>query len=86
MGPDIINISWNGEEYLKYGVREILLVAKPVMKKIPVAVVSANVSTSKCSVTVNIKPSTAYRVFIKEISKSNMTREVHYVATTEGGE
>ena len=86
VGPDIINVSWNGKEYWKHGVHEVSLVAKSQFESTPIAVATVNTSISKLSITDNIKPSTAYRIYIKEISRSKLKREVHYIATADGGE
>ena len=85
VGPDNINISWNIEEYSKYGVRQIRVVAKSLLNEAFVAVATIPVPIGNCSIIENIKPSTINRLYIREISMSNIMREVLILATTEGG-
>ena len=86
MGPDIINISWNGKEFLKNGVNQIRLVADPSEQSLPIADFLVNTSNSKGSVTTNVRPSTRYLIYIEEISNSNKLHAIHYVTTKKGGE
>ena len=86
VGPDIINVSWNAEEFLKKGVHQIRVVAEPPLEPTPITVVTVNTSASKCSIADNIKPSTVYRIYIKELTKPYDSHEVHHVVTPEGGE
>lgn len=86
MGPDIINVSWNDEEYMRKGVHQIRVVAESLLEPKTAIFAIVNTSDSKCSLMNGIEPSTIYRVYIEEMSEPRELHEVHYVATSEGSE
>ena len=85
VGPDIINVSWNGEQFLKSGVKRIRLIAKPIKMSLPTVEAIVNASDSRGSIRANLEPSTEYFIYVKEISKANKVHEIHYVTTKKGG-
>ena len=85
VGPDIVNISWNGEEYLRNGVHQIRLVAYPSETPLPVAIALVNSSDSKGSITTNLVPSTRYMIYIVEDSNWDKYRVIQYITTEKGG-
>ena len=81
---DMVNISWNEDEFLKNGVSQILLVAEPSGAPTPIGRAVVNTSASKGSIASNLIPSTRYMIYIVELSKSNKTHLIHYVTTKNG--
>ena len=86
VGPDIVNVSWNGNQFLKNGIRLVRLVAEPSRMPSVIADAIINASVSSGSIVNGLMPSTRYMVYLVEISSSNKTHLIHYVTTSKGGE
>ena len=85
VGSNIVNVSWNGEQFLKNGVHQIRLVAEPSGNAVPIADAVVNTSVSKGSITNKLIPSTRYMIYVEEISNPNAIHLIHYITTKEIG-
>ena len=85
VGHDIINVSWDKEEFLKRGIHQIRLVADPSVEPFSVGDVIVDTSISRGSIIKNVIPSTRYLIYIEEISKANRLHTIHYVTTRKSG-
>lgn len=85
VGPDIVNVSWNGENFLKNGVNQIRLVAEPSRMPAFIGYTIVNTSASKGSIGTNLTPSTKYMIYVEELTKANKFHIIHYITTKKGG-
>ena len=86
VGPDIVNVSWNAEEYLKQRVHQVSLVVEHPGDPSPVTIAIVNSSLSKASISTNLIPSTNYLIYIMDISQTIKLSAVQNVTTTKGGQ
>ena len=85
VGPDIVNVSWDIEEFLKRGIHQFRLIADPSVEPFSVGDVMVDTSSSRGSIIKNLIPSTRYLIYVEEISKANRLHTIHYVTTRKSG-
>lgn len=85
MGPDVINVSWNADEYIKNGLQQFRLVAESSRDQLSIVYTIVNASDSKGSIVNNITQLTNYKIYAENISNMNILTIIQKVTTLKSG-